>query len=63
MKLSRTQLGAILTIKKTGRGKTAKYSMTVPADLGASTSIETYQYKALASHRKALLNKYTPVEK
>jgi hypothetical protein len=63
MKLSRTQLGAILTIKKTGRGNTAKYSMTVPAELGTMTSIETYQYKALASHRKALLNKYTPVEK
>ena len=63
MKLNRTQLGAILTIKKSGRGKTAMYSMTVPAELGTSTSIETYQYKALASHRKALLNKYTPVEK
>jgi hypothetical protein len=63
MKLNRTQLGAILTIKKSGRGKTAMYSMTVPAELGTSTSIETYQYKAIASHRKALLNKYTPVEK
>jgi hypothetical protein len=63
MKLSRSSLGAILTIKKTGRGKTAMYSLTVPAELGTMTSIETYQYKALASHRKALLNKYTPVEK
>jgi hypothetical protein len=39
------------------------YSMTVPAELGTMTSIETYQYKALASNRKALLNKYTPLEK
>ena len=28
MKLSRSSLGAILTIKKTGRGKTAMYYLT-----------------------------------
>jgi hypothetical protein len=62
MKLSRTQLGAILTIKKTGRGKTAMYSMTVPKDLG-DTAIRYNTYKAIQASRMGFLNKYAPLEK
>jgi hypothetical protein len=62
MKLSRSTLGAILTIKKTGRGKTAMYSMTIPKDLG-DTTIRYNTYKAIQASRMGFLNKYTPVGK
>jgi hypothetical protein len=62
MKLSRATLGAILTIKKTGRGKTAMYSMTVPKDMG-DTTIRFNSYQAIQASRMGFLNKYTPLEK
>jgi hypothetical protein len=62
MKLSRATLGAILTIKKSGRGNTAMYSMTVPKDFG-DTTIRYTSYKAIQASRMGFLNKHTPVEK
>jgi hypothetical protein len=62
MKLSRATLGAILTIKKCGRGNTAMYYMTVPKDLG-DTTIRYTSYKAIQASRMGFLNKHTPVEK
>lgn len=62
MKLSRATLGAILTIKKTGRGKTAMYSLTVPKEYG-DTTIRYNSYKAIHASRMGFLNKYAPLEK
>ena len=62
MKLSRSSLGAILTIKKTGRGKTAMYCMTVPPEYG-DTTICYNSYQAILQSRTGFLNKYAPLEK
>ena len=64
MKLSRATLGAILTIKKSGRGNTAMYSMAIPSDLGIDiTSEKSNSYKMMQAHRMGYLNKYTPLGK
>ena len=63
MKLSRSTLGAILTIKKTGRGKTAMYSMTVPPEYVGFTTIRYNSYQAMLQSRTGFLNKYAPLEK
>ena len=62
MKLSRATLGAILTIKKTGRGKTAMYFLTVPKEYG-DTTIRYNSYKTIHASRMGFLNKYAPLEK
>jgi len=61
MKLSRATLGAILTIKKTGRGKTAMYSLTVPEEYG-DTTIQDKYYKTILTIRMTFLNAYAPLE-
>ena len=64
MKLSRSTLGAILTIKKSGRGNTAMYSMTIPSELGIDIKSErSNSYKRIQASRMGFLNKHTPVEK
>lgn len=64
MKLSRSSLGAILTIKKSGRGNTAMYSMSIPSDLGIDiTNEKSNSYKIMQTQRMGYLNKYTPLEK
>ena len=61
MKLSRSSLGAILTIKKTGHGKTAMYSLTVPKEYG-DTTIRYNTYKAILASRMGFLDAYAPLE-